>query len=348
MNLNISIKELLQNLDAQSIIRCDVDDTIVVHSIAGLEQAGQNDLAIILDRGDASVFDAVSLQAIEQSKAGVFLAKDALVSDKKYILVQDPLAAFDAIHKAIKKIQSQTAPVFGTDVNVHSSAVIECGSTVGEYTQIGAHVFVGQRCVIGKNVILYPGVKILDDCVVGDNSILHAGAVIGSDGFGYQVGKTGMRKIPQVGNVIIGKHVEMGANCMIDRASFGSTIIGDGVKLDNGVHVAHNVKIGPSTAVLAQTCIGGSAVIGYGCQIGGQVAIKDHIKIGNGVKIVSKSGVMNDLKDGETVAGLPAIPFNQWKRLVVSLNRVPDILKNLSHQQTFIGAQRSWWQRLFQ
>ena len=150
---------------------------------------------------------------------------------------------------------------------------------------------------------------------------------IGSDGFGYKVTKAGMQKIPHTGVVTVGRGVEIGANCSIDRALFDATVIGDGVKIDNNVHVAHNVIIGSGSAILAQTGIAGSAVIGMGCQIGGQVAIKNNVRIGNFAKVVSKSGVLNDIKDGETVAGIPAIPFGQWKRFVVASQKLPEMIK---------------------
>jgi UDP-3-O-[3-hydroxymyristoyl] glucosamine N-acyltransferase len=184
-----------------------------------------------------------------------------------------------------------------------------------------------------------PGVIILDRCHIGDNSIIHAGTVIGSDGFGYQVSQTGMKKIPQIGIVDIGKYVEIGANCSIDRAAFDVTQIGNGVKMDNGCHIAHNVIIGDHTAILAQTGIAGGVKIGMGCMIGGQVAIKDHVVIGDGVKVVSKSGVLTDVSNGQTVAGIPAIPFSQWKRTVVILGKLPEYIKTMQG----LTKKRSIW-----
>lgn len=347
MNNHLVIQDLLTKLT--NVTRCDVDPSLVIHRIASLQNAGPHDLAIVLDRGDASVFDAVSKEAITQSAAGVLLADHEVVSGKKYILVSDALAAFTALAELFEQQgnASLQEPRVGSNVTIHPSAVIEQGATIGDGTIICAQVFVGKNCTIGSNVLLHPGVKVLDRCVIGNNVIIQSGAVIGSDGFGYQVSKTGLKKIPQIGIVRIGSNVEIGANCMIDRASFDETVIGDGVKMDNGIHLAHNVKVGAYSAILAQTGIAGSVQIGIGCQIGGQVAIKDNVKIGNGVKIVSKSGVMQDLKDNEIVAGIPAIPFSQWKRLTVSLQKVPDALKAFGNFQALAGAKKSWWQRFF-
>jgi UDP-3-O-[3-hydroxymyristoyl] glucosamine N-acyltransferase len=348
MHINLPVKTLVHVID--NVTACDADEKLVVHRISSLLTAESNDVVFILDRGDASVFDAVSLDAIKKSNAGVFVAANPVVPGKKYIIVKDALVAFEQLVAYITKQQESLhiQQRIGENVSIDHTAVISQGASIGAGTKIGAHVFVGSCCVIGSNVFLHPGVKILDRCVLGDNTIVQAGAVIGSDGFGYQVSKTGLRKIPQIGVVRIGNNVEVGANCTIDRASFEETIVGDGVKMDNGVHIAHNVKVGAHTVILAQTGIAGSAEIGMGCQIGGQVAIRDHIKIGNNVKIVSKSAVLNDLKDGETVCGVPAIPFGQWKRLTVALSKVPDLMKNMKGAKVaFNGARKTLWQRLF-
>lgn len=347
MNNHLVIQDLLTKLT--NVTRCDVEQSFVIHRIASLQNAGPHDLAVVLDRGDASVFDAVDKESIKQSAAGVLLADHEIVAGKKYILVSDVLAVYSALADLFEQQHDRNAqePRIGNNVVIHPSAVIEQGAMIGDGTKIGAQVFVGKHCAIGSNVLLHPGVKVLDRCVIGKNVIIHSGAVIGSDGFGYQVTKTGLKKIPQVGIVRIGNNVEIGANCMIDRASFDETVIGDGVKMDNGIHIAHNVKVGAYSAILAQTGIAGSVEIGIGCQIGGQVAIKDHVKIGNGVKIVSKSGVMQDLKDNEIVAGIPAMPFSQWKRLTVSLQRLPEAMKAFGNFQAIAGAKKSWWQRLF-
>lgn len=324
------------------------DPLFAVKNIASLETACEQDLAIILDRGDASVFDAVNKEKIKKSQAGCFLTNTAaLFADKAYILVKDSTLAFQQLVDYLKKIELQKniESVISSDAYIHYSSVISSGAQIGRGTQIHAHVFVGSNCIIGENVTIYPGARILDSCIVGDGSIIHSGAIIGSDGFGYKVTKHGMVKIPQIGIVKIGKFVEIGANSTIDRAAFDETVIGDGVKIDNLVHIAHNVKVGASTAILAQTGIAGSVVIGIGCQIGGQVAIKNDTKIGNGVKIVSKSAVMNDLEDGAIVCGIPAIPFTKWKRISVIVNRLPEFIKSFESAKNMfqIGGKNSPW-----
>ncbi len=324
MQINLSIGEIKRIIKTD----CGLDDSFLINKISSLENANQNDIAVILDRGENSVFTAVSEEKIKNSKASIILTKDKVVDGKNYLLVDDPL---DAFCKIINFVESKSISV---EKNIHEAAVIGLnvvvsdGVVIGSESSVGANSYIGKNVKIGSNVKIYPGVNILADSIVGDNSIIHSGTVIGSDGFGYSVTKTGLNKIPQIGVVKIGCNVEIGANCSIDRASFDQTIIGNGVKLDNQIHIAHNVIIGDHTVILAHTGIAGGAVIGFGCQIGGQVAIRDHIKIGNNVKIVSKSAVLKNINDGEVIAGLPAIPFSQWKRMTVLVTKLPEFLKD--------------------
>ncbi len=318
-----------------------------------METAESQDLAIIVERGDASVFDSVSLDKIKNSKAGLLLSSNADVPEKNYIIVKDAVGAFQ---KLVNYLNQQVISNLGKNSNVgkiidptafvHPSAIVCDGAKIGAGTVINALAFVGKNCVIGDRVTLHPGVKILDRCIIGYGTEIHSGAVIGSDGFGYKVTTQGMQKIPHIGIVRIGKMVEIGANTAIDRSSFDETVIGDGVKIDNLVHIAHNVKIGASTAILAHTAIGGSTQIGIGCQISGHVVIKNDIKIGNGVKIVSMSGVMHNLADNEVVCGVPAIPFTKWKRISVLQLRLPEFAKFIAEIQRFIkDSNQSWFKR---
>ena len=338
MRIHLTIKEIKALLPGSQTA---LDDSFVVTSLASLEKAGPTDIAFILNRGDLSAFEPLALAVIKNTLAGVVIAEEATISGLPYLVVHDALDAFHVLvkaaerHSAVPFVASvsypdarvATAAQIGQDVSIGVGAVIERGATIGDGAEIGSLAFVGKGVCIGKGVVLHPGVKILDRCCIGDFSIIHAGTVIGSDGFGYKVTMNGLLKIPQIGIVRIGKHVEIGANCSIDRASFDETSLQDFVKLDNNVHVAHNVIIGASTAVLAQTGIAGSARIGQGCQIGGQVAIKDNVTIGNRARIVSKSAVMHDVADNSTMAGIPAVSFGQWKRTAVVLAKLPDLYK---------------------
>lgn len=338
MQIDLNLSEIKRIIGAEPAL----DDSFFINKISSLENAQPNDLVVVLDKGELDVFGAVSAEKISSSKAGIFLTKEEIVPGKKYLLVPDPLKAFQKIVAYVE--QKRTSRNF----LIHESAVIEQGSVIGENSSIGALSFIGKDVQIGANVKIYPGVKILDGCQIGDNSIIHSGVVIGSDGFGYKATRQGLQKIPQIGIVKIGNNVEIGANCCIDRAAFDETVIGDGVKIDNSVHIAHNVKIGDHTVILALTGIAGSAQIGAMCMIGGQVGIRDHIKIGNGVKVVSKSAVMNDIKDGEIVAGSPAVNFNQWKRISVATLKLPEVFKEFLRLKSLFEEKKkkSFWKKI--
>jgi UDP-3-O-[3-hydroxymyristoyl] glucosamine N-acyltransferase len=179
---------------------------------------------------------------------------------------------------------------------------------------------------------LYYGVKVYDECVVGNHCTLHAGVVIGSDGFGFAPQSDGdYKKIPQIGNVILEDHVEIGANTTIDRATLGSTIIRKGVKLDNLIQIAHNVEIGENTVIAAQTGIAGSTKIGKNCMLGGQVGIVGHITIADGVKISAQSGIGKSIKKaGSILEGSPAFHLPDFMRSYVNFKNLDKIVKRLT------------------
>ena len=219
--------------------------------------------------------------------------------------------------------------VIGDGTSIGPCAVIEAEAQVGAGCRIGAQVFIGRGVKIGQGTTLYPGVRIMDGCEIGADCIVHANAVIGADGFGFAPQEDGSyRKIPQLGNVVVENYVEIGANCTIDRASMGSTIIREGVKLDNLIHVAHNVEVGAHTAIAAQTGIAGSAKIGQYCQIGGQVGIAGHIQVADRTRIQAQSAVASNVKQPDTaICGYPAIEYSIFLRAIMVFKQLPDIYK---------------------
>lgn len=214
----------------------------------------------------------------------------------------------------------------GANVSVGDFVVIEAHTSIGNNTTIFPQCFIGQNVTIGEGSILYAGVRIYDNTVIGENCIIHAGAVIGSDGFGFAPLADGSyKKIHHAGNVILGKNVEVGANTTIDKGSIGATRIGDGVKLDNLVQIAHNAEIGENTVIAAQTGVAGSTKIGKNCRIGGQVGFGGHLVIGDNVQIQGQSGVTTNIESGAKLYGTPAYDFTSFLRSYAVFKKLPDI-----------------------
>ena len=244
------------------------------------------------------------------------------------------VANADLAMSQVLEMFAPPAPIFA--VNIHPTAVIDASATVGNHTKIGAGTYIGPNVKIGENVIIYPNVTILDECTIGKNTtiwsgtvvrerchigshcIIHPNATIGADGF-----EKGLVKIPQIGNVIIGNGVEIGANSCVDRGKFSSTILGDGCKIDNLVQIGHNSKLGKFCIMAGNSGLAGSVTLGNGVIIGGSASIKDHLVIGDGAIIGAGSGVAADIPAGKVMLGYPAVEardaLKQWailKRMV--------------------------------
>ena len=235
-------------------------------------------------------------------------------------------------------------PIF--EVDIHPTAVIDETAVIGSGTRIGAGSYIGVNVLLGKNITIYPNVTILDECSIGDNTVLwpgtvirerchvgmncifHPNATIGADGFGFRPDpERGLVKIPQIGNVVIGNNVEIGANSCVDRGKFSSTVLGDGCKIDNLVQIGHNSKLGKFCIMAGNSGLAGSVTLGNGVIIGGSASIKDHTTIGDGSTIGACSGVTADVPAGKTMLGYPAVEardaLKQWailKRMVRNLS----------------------------
>ena len=257
------------------------------------------------------------------------------------IKVKDPYSSFTTILELFNKDLSNRKGISQLTV-IDKSSKISDSSFIGSFSSVGENSIIGENCVIENQVFIgnnvevgngckfYPGVKILDDTIIGQNCIIHSSTTIGSDGFGFAPNDDGsFKKIPQTGNVVIGDNVEIGSNSTIDRATLGSTIISDGVKLDNQIQIAHNVEIGENTAIAAQSGIAGSTKIGKNCMIGGQVGIIGHIKIGDNVKIQAQAGVTSDVESNSRVTGTPAISYMNYNKSYVHFKNLPEIVKRI-------------------
>jgi len=219
---------------------------------------------------------------------------------------------------------------YGKQVFIGAFAYLGEKVKIGDNTKIYPQVYIGNNVTIGDNCIIHPGVRIYHDCIVGNHVTIHAGTIIGSDGFGFAPQADGsFKKVPQIGNVMIEDHVEIGSNTTIDRATIGSTIIRSGAKLDNLIQIAHNVEIGNSSVIAAQAGISGSTKIGKGVMIGGQAGIVGHIQLGDGAKVNAQSGVSKSIDPGKAVTGSPAHDYTSALRSQAVTRKLPELEKRV-------------------
>jgi UDP-3-O-[3-hydroxymyristoyl] glucosamine N-acyltransferase len=252
--------------------------------------------------------------------------------------VAEPYRAFAGIleqySKTLQKPPGIEQPCFihpdaliGKDVYIGAFAYIGKGAVIGDGARIFPQVYIGDAVSVGAHSTLHPGVKVYDQCRVGNHCTIHAGAIIGADGFGFAPDHANnYKKVPQIGNVILEDHVEIGANTAIDRATLGSTIIRKGVKLDNLIQIAHNVEIGENTVIAAQTGVAGSTKIGRESMIGGQVGIIGHLHLADKVKIAAQSGIGQNIKEeGAVFQGSPAFPISDYQKSYIMFRKLPKI-----------------------
>jgi len=224
------------------------------------------------------------------------------------------------------------------DVAIAPFVVVESGARIGRNTVLHSGVYVGRDVVLGADCVLHPNVVLRNNVSIGDRCILHPGVVIGADGFGYVPTEMGIQKIPQIGTVIIGNDVEIGAGTTIDRARLDATVIGEGTKIDNLVQIGHNVQIGRNCIIVAQVGISGSTRLGDGCMVGGQVGIAGHLQMGDGVRMAARAGVMNSFPDGKTISGEPAQEHVQTLRMLAAQRKLPELIKQLQQLSERIAA----------
>ena len=266
------------------------------------------------------------------------------------IRVKDAYSAFGKLLTAYQELVTQQMKGIQQPSWIADTATISEDVFIGAFCYVSAHVqigkntkifpgsFIGDNVQIGENCIIHAGVKIYHDCVLHNNVIVHAGTVIGSDGFGFAPQADGsFSKVPQIGNVVIENHVEIGANTTIDRATMGSTIIRTGAKLDNLIQVAHNVEVGSSTVIAAQAGVSGSTKIGKNVMIGGQAGLVGHIQIADGARINAQSGVSKSLKDpGAQVTGSPAADYTAALRSQAVFRNLPQLEKRIQELEKII------------
>jgi len=319
----IRLRDLAELIGARPVGEAD----LMINGVAGVAEAGPGQVTFIAAPKYAPYLE-------NTRAAAVILPAENPNLPLAQLVAENPRVAF-------ARVMAYFYPEQAGFEGVSPQAWVHPEARVGEDSVVYPLAFVGRGAVLGRRVVLYPGVCLGEDVEVGDDSVLfanvsvysgtrlgcrvrvHAGAVLGSDGFGYAPDGERYHKITHAGRVVVEDDVEIGAGTTVDRAVIGETRIGAGTKLDNLVQVAHNVVIGRHTVVASQTGISGSTVVGSHVQMGGQVGLVDHITIGDGVRIGAQSGVPNDVPVGETVSGSPPLPHREWLRVVAVWRNLP-------------------------
>ena len=279
------------------------DSSAVVDNLATLENSSDTSITFLTNSKYTKFLKTTKARAV------VVHSNFNLDTELSYLKSQDPYIVYAKLSVLFKE------PSFELDTHsIHPTAVISNEAIIGNNVSIGANVYIGPGCDIDDNVVIRANCSLVRDVYLGKNSIIQHGSVLGSDGFGYAPSKDGYVKIEQIGKLIIGSNVEIGAGCTIDRGALGDTEIHDGVKLDNQVHIAHNVKIGKNCIIAGQVGIAGSTTLGNNVMVGGQAGISGHLKIGNNVQIGGGSGVIKNIKDNSKVMGYPAKDFKNFIR----------------------------------
>lgn len=308
----------------------------------GAELAGDGNIdvtaASTLDEAQAGHISFLSnpryAAKLQTTSASAVIVSPRVSSDRVALLrAKDPYYAFA---QAVIALHGHRRHPFS---GIHPKAHVDPTATVGEGSVLYPGVFVGPRAKIGRDCILYPNAVVYDDCIVGDRVIIHANSSIGHDGFGFATHKGIHHKIPQVGNVILEDDVEIGANCAIERAAMGSTVIGKGTKFCDLIAVGHGTKIGPHGLVVAQVGFAGSSTIGHHLTMGGQSGIGGHLKVGDYVTVGGRSGILQDTPDKSVVLGFPAIPIAQGRRAMMLHGRLPELVERIRKLEKAMGQE---------
>lgn len=340
-----SVKAIGDKLSVSAIIG---DSSIMISGISTLKDASSSDMSFLANPKYKNQF--------EQTKAGACIVdKSFLHPAKAQDILNRPSPLTLLVSSYPYADYAYTLDFFyrdrysiGNKVSIDPSANIGENCVIGPGVVIGEQVTIADNCSIMANSYIGPGVKVgkgtiihantsLTYCYIGENCIIHSGVKIGQDGFGFAPSPRGIIKVKQIGCVIIGNDVEIGANTCIDRGALSDTVIGDSCKLDNLIQIGHNVVLGRGCVIAGQTGIAGSTKIGDYAMIGGQVGIAGHLTIGNKISIAAQSGVIKDIADGMTVGGTPAIPLKDWHRQNIFLQKLSLNHKALKTQYDLEG-----------
>lgn len=328
----VSLQELAAQFDCELRGAGDIQ----IETVGSLHNAAPNSLSFL----SGSAFK--KMLADTTAAAVILRASDADDCPTACLINDNPYACY-------ARIADFLHPAPAVKAGVHASADIAQSASIADSAEIAAHVSIGERTTIGKNTYIGPGCVIGPDCTIGDNGrmlanvtvvrdtsigerfLFHPGTVIACDGFGNAMTPEGWVKVPQLGGIQIGNDVEIGANCTLDLGAIGDTIIEDGVRIDNLVHIAHNVKIGAHTAIAGQCGFSGSVTVGKRCMFGGQSAVAGHLEICDDVIIFGKGMVTKDITEPGTYGtGIPALPVKEWSRMVARVRRLGNLIERVA------------------
>lgn len=326
--MNFKLKDIARLLDGEIY----GDENILINGVNEIEKAKKGEICFLRDVKKISSLKNTEASAVVVSKKLEDISISQLVVENidlafvklLNIFLREKQKFYNGIHPTA--IIGENVKL-AKNVSIGPYCVVEENVEILEDTKIVGLVYIGRNSKIGRNVIVYPNVTILSDTLIGDNVIIHSGTVIGSDGFGYLQLEGQHLKVPQIGKVVIEDNVEIGANVTIDRATISETRIAKGTKIDNLVHIAHNVKISENVLILAQVGIAGSSKIGKNTILAGQTGVVDHIEVGDNVIAGPRTGIVKDVESNKVVWGTPPIPFEEQKKISVACRRLPKLLK---------------------
>ena len=334
------LSEIAEKLGVKLVFKDDAED-IVITGINTLEEAGPTELSFLANPKYAA--------QLASTKAGAVIVRPehegdvvrALVTENPYpmfaqalTLFTQPQGSFSGIsHLACVSPEAQ----LGEGCTVYPFTYIAPRAVLGKGCTIFPGCYIGEDCELGDGCVLYPRVVLMAGTKVGDFCVFQPGAVIGAEGFGFARTGEGIKKVPQIGRVVMGEHVEVGANAAIDRAALSTTVVGDGTCIDNLVQIGHNVRIGKDCLIVSQVGISGSTHVGDNVTMAGQAGVAGHLHIGNNSTIGPQAGVAKDIAEGQVVGGSPTVDYNTYLRNATLMPKLPELFKRVARIEKELG-----------